>query len=363
MATGIGHLSYCGAIEQAAYRTALDVTNKIPFVSESITEDIARIENEILQGSAGRVGDEAGPKSVTGSIEMVMQHDEVDTEFVGVGLPIAAAMGAVAWDSGGSRDVNQITLADNPAEPVTFAFEKTVGIHEIVGTMFKGFTISGSSGSDIRGTFDCVAYDYDLTPENESSDLSSLPDDQPSSWLFGDITFRMSTSFANVLTDAADSCAISSFSLNYDAGMSDPEFATPLNAVSDPYGTSALLTMKPERNAFREVTLDLTVPRYTANTWLDAYQADSPIQADMTISASGTRRAWIHLPYMKIISIDTNISGPDFIPINMTLKCFRGASYNAGGGNAYSYFTDGSTLIDEEFAIETDNDRSAAIFS
>ena len=362
MATGIGHLSYCGAIEQAAYRTPLDVTNKIPFVSESITEDIARIENDILQGTAGRAPDEAGPKSVTGSIEMVMQHDEVDTEFVGVGLPIAAAMGAVAWSAG--EDANQITLASNPAEPVTFAFEKTVGIHEIVGTMFKGFTISGASGQDIRCALDCIAYNYLITgQENASSDLSSLPTVEPSRWLFGDITFEMSTSFANALGTDSDQIAISSFSLNYDAGMSDPEFATPLNAVSDPYGTSALLTMKPERNAFREVTLDLTVPRYTANTWLTAYQNDSPIQAKMTISSSATRRAFIHLPFMKIISIDTNISGPDFIPINMTLKCFRGATYSAGTGNAYSYFTDGSTLIDEEFGIETENDRTAAIFT
>ncbi len=136
MATGTGYLSYCGMKEQSSYRTALDVIEKIPFTSEGVTEDIARIEDDWLDGKSGRRGDEAGPISVTGPIEMVMVHDELDSgEFVGVGLPIAAAMGTATWSAG--EGVNQITLAESPAESLTVAFEKTVSLHEIVGTQFK----------------------------------------------------------------------------------------------------------------------------------------------------------------------------------------------------------------------------------
>ena len=93
--------------------------------------------------------------------------------------------------------------------------------------------------------------------------------------------------------------AVSAFTLNYNAALSDPEFATPLNAASNPYGTVCGKTMMPERNDFREVTLEVTIPRYTANTWITAMQNDSAIQADFTISASGTRNFYIYLPYCK----------------------------------------------------------------
>jgi hypothetical protein len=361
MATGIGYLSYCGMKEQAAHRTALAASDKVPFVSEGVTEEIARIESDWLDGKSGRRGDEAGPRSVTGPIEAVMVHDEVDSgEFVGVGLPIASAMGTATWSAG--EGVNQITLAESPAESLTVAFEKTVSVHELVGTQFKGFTITGSSGTDFRCTLDCMSYDYDMTPVNVSGDLTSLPTVIPSRWLFGDVTFRMSTDFSDALA-AADNIAISSFTLNYGAGMSDPEWATPLNAVSDPYGTDALRSMKSERNDFRDVTVEITIPRYTANTWRTAHQADSPIQAWMQIYASATRRAWMYFPYMKIINISQPIAGPNFIVETITLRCFRGTDYSGGTGNAYSVFTDTSTTIDEEFAIELDSDRTAAIIT
>ncbi|KKM69251.1 hypothetical protein LCGC14_1452800, partial [marine sediment metagenome] len=184
----------------------------------------------------------------------------------------------------------------------------------------------------------------------------------PPRWLFGDVQFRMATDFSDILA-AGDLVSISSFTLNYGAGMSDPEWATPLNSVSDPYGTDANRSMKSERNDFRDITVEITVPRYTANTWKTAHQADSPIQAWMQISASGTRRAWMYFPYMKITNIGQPIAGPGFIVETITLKCFRGEVYNAGAGNTVQVFTDTSTLITQEFAIETDNDRSAAIIT
>lgn len=361
MPTGIGYLGYCGMTEQSSHRSAIAASDKVPFISEGILEDIARIESDWLDGKSGRRGDEAGEISVTGPIEMVMVHDELDSgEFVGVGLPIAAAMGTATYSAG--EGVNQITLAESPEESLTVAFEKTVSVHEQVGVQFKGFTITGSPGNDYRCTLDCMAYDYDMTPTNVSSDLSSLPTDIPPRWLFGDTQFRMSTDFSDILA-AGDLVSISSFTLNYGAGMSDPEWATPLNSASDPYGTEARKSMKSERNDWRDITLEVTIPRYTANTWKTAHQADSPIQAWLQVSASGSRRAWIYFPYMKIMTISESIAGPGFIVENITLKCFRGEAYNAGAGNTVQVFTDTSTLITQEFAIETDNDRSAAIIT
>ena len=147
------------------------------------------------------------------------------------------------------------------------------------------------------------------------------------------------------------------------SGMSDPEFASPLNAASDPYSAYAGLTMKPERNDFREVTLEITIPRYTADTWETAKANDSPIQGDFVFTASATRKFYIYLPYMKVVDVSGPIGGPGFIVQTVSLKCFRGKAYNVGAGNTFHKFLDASTTVDEEFAIETDNDRTAVIFS
>ena len=362
MATGIGYLGYAGMVKQSDLWTVGTVDNKIPFTSEGITKEYARIESEWLGGTSGRRGDEQGPLSVVGAIDAVMVHDELDSgEFIGVGLPLSVAMGTVTYDAGSGA--NQITLADAPATAVTTAVEKTVGIHEIIGTMFKGFTITGEPTSSVKCTFDTVSYDYLTTGQtNASSDLNTLPTVKAEELIWGDMYFRMATDFSNILA-AADNIGISAFTVTYDAAMSDPAFATPLNTASAPYGTSGSKTLQPERNDFRMVTLDITVPRYDADTWFTAYAADNPIQAEFKWAASATRNLWIYFPYLKIINITGNIAGPDFIPIEVTLQAFRGTDYNAGAGNTVQLMSDSSTVIVEEFAIETDNDRVAAIFS
>jgi len=189
-----------------------------------------------------------------------------------------------------------------------------------------------------------------------------LPSVIPTEILFCDNTFRMATDMSDALA-AGDKVSISNFTLTYDAMMSDPEFATPLNAASDPYGTVCGKTMKPERNGFRNVTLEIRIPRYTADTWRTAMNNDSAIQADFTLYTSASKVMYIYLPFMKVTNVVDSIAGESFIEQVVTLQAFRGASYNSGGGNTVMHMQDGSTNIDEEFAIETINDRAAVVFS
>ena len=360
--SGIGYLSYMGMAEETDYRTAVTVTDKIPIISEGIIEEYARIDSDYLDGKSGRREDDQGPLSVLGPTEVVLVHDEVDSaEFVGCNLPLAIAMGTATWDAG--TGANQITLAESPDESATIAFEKTTSIHEIVSAMCKGFSISGAAGEDIRCSLDWIGYDYLAGgTTNASSDLNTLPTVVPSRLIFCDLTFRMATDMSDALA-AGDKVAISAFTINYDAALSDPQFATGLNTASNPYGTVCGKTLKPERNGFREVTMELTIPRYAADTWRTAMANDSAIQADFTFTASATRNFYIYLPYLKVMDVSDPIESADIITETVTLKAFRGASYNAGAGNTVMKFTDASTVIAEEFAIETDNDRTAAIIT
>lgn len=362
MSTGAGYLSYFGMKQQSDFRVAVDITEKIPLIDESIKPEFQRIETNYLQGTSGSRPDHQGSKVVAGSTNINLVHDEVDSgEIVGCNLPLAIAMGESTWTAGTGS--NQITLANDPSVFATIAFEKSVSVHEVIGAMCKSFSITGSANNVLRGSFEWLGYDYEFaSPENESADLSTLPTVDPYDIHFNDLVFRMATDFSDALA-AGDQIAIKEFTLNFNSNLTEHEFATPLNSASNPYGTSSWLSMLFERNGLREVTIDLTVPRYTANTWLTAHENDSPIQMDFTFSASATRNFYIYVPYAKITSCPANVTGPEIIPLNISLKCFRGASYDSGVGNTVMKFLDAATTIGEEFAIETDNDRTAAILS
>jgi len=361
MSTGVGVKSYMAIGKETTFGTGVAVTNKIPLLSEGITPNYERIPSDWLAGKAGQLADDQGPQSITGPTDIVLCYDQKDTTFVGSDMPLALAMGTVTWAAGTAT--NQLTLAESPATFATMAFEKTVGIHEITGCIPNGFTSKGSPKDKVTATLPWIGYNYLITgTTNNSASFTGLATAIPNKLIHNDLVVRMATDFSDALA-VGDKIAISEWVLNYDSKLSDPEFATPLNAASAPYQTSGVLTMQPERNGFRNVTLELTIPRYAANTWLTAYQADSPIQADFTFTGSATEHLYIYFPYMKIIEFPTaNISGPGIIPLKIKLQCFRGASYSNGTGNAYSVFTDTTTVIAEEFAIETDNERTAAIF-
>lgn len=361
----IGYQGICGAALQAAYRTAIVATDKIPFTSENLIDEYIRLKSEWLDGHAGLKSNEQGPKMVKGSVNVDMVYDErngdiTPNEFVGTDLFLAAAMGNETWDAVNLS--NQITLTDDVDAAITIAFLKgSVGTNllwEFLGCKCGSFSLEGQSGqnSHIKGVFDWICYNLKRSScVNTSTDLTTLPSAVPNRVLFGDGVFRI-----GVLGDALSTqqAVISKFSLKCNNNLVDTEFAT----IDDSGHTDDTLILESLRNGFREVTFNATLPRYNseASGLQTYYQDNTPLQADLVFT-NGTKKFILYLPHLVITKFNAPISGAEIIPVEIECSLMRGAAYNNGAGNTWMTFLDGSTTIAEEFAIETLNERTGAI--
>lgn len=356
----IGYQTILGAAKQSAYRTALVATDKIPYRTENLIGEYIRINSEWLGGHAGLVSNDKGPKKVMGSVAVDVVYDEKSgSEFVGTDLLFAAAMGTTVWDAVNTS--NQITLSLDLDIALTLALLKgnvgTNALWEFNGVKSSGFTLEGVSGSNsnLKATFDYIVYNIARSScINTSTDLTTLPTDIPGRVLFTDGSLRMSTDFSDALGNS-DRISFNKFTLSLNNTPIDPDFAS-----IDATHTDGSLILETLRNGFRDCKLSITLPRYDADTFFTAYEANSPIQLQLMYQ-SGTKKFNINCPYAVIEKITGNVSGPGIIPVEISLALLRGAAYNNGAGNTVMLFQDSATTISEEFAIETDNERTASI--
>ena len=362
MATGVGYLSILGAAREATYRTAVTVDNRLPLLAgESIMDKIGFIPSEALGGKSGLREYNLAGKVVEGGVPMDLIYDQLvsgtPNRHVGIGLPLAIAMGTCAWSSAGTCNV--LTFVESPSVPMTLAFlQRTDAVREAISCFAKGFTISGSAGKPAKLELDVIAYNLLRTGTvNSTTTLNALPTVYAPRCLFSDMTFRIASDFADVLA-AVDQIAISDFTLKLDNGMSDAEFATPESTGH----TSSTLTLQPVRSGFRTVTLEFTVPRHTADTYFASFIAGTPYQAQITFT-SGTKTFTVYLPSLVIDDPQANIGDAGVFPEKIKMRALRGGDYNAGAGNAVMLLADGSSLVTEEMAIEMRNERTAVIWS
>ena len=119
---------------------------------------------------------------------------------------------------------------------------------------------------------------------------------------------------------SADNLPISDFTLTINNNLK----------VDDQTTVSGLYIAEPHRSGFREITGTITVPRYTSNTSLTDYQADTLLMASAvfegsTLTGSGvglknTLKLWLHA--LKITNHNEPIAGPDAITQTFNFKCF-----------------------------------------
>jgi len=360
----IGYQGICGARLQAAYRTALVVTDKIPFTSENLIDEYIRLKAEWLDGHAGLKSNEQGPKMVKGSVNVDMVYDERNGDvtpnlFVGTDLFLAAAMGDETWDAVNLS--NQITLTEDVDAAITIALLKgSVGTNllwEFLGCKCGSFSLEGQSGqnSHIKGVFEWICYNLKRSScVNTSTDLTTLPSAVPNRVLFGDGVFRIGD-----ISDAlavGDKIPFTKFSFKCNNNLTDTEFATAENSGH----TDDTLILESLRNGFRESTFNFTLPRYNSTVLQAAYEANTPLQADLVFT-NGTKKFILYLPHLVITKFTAPISGAEILPVEIECSLMRGAAYNNGAGNTFMEFLDGTTVIAEEFAIETVNERTGAI--
>ncbi len=357
MPTALGTKAIMGVKKQTVYATPLAVSStgdKVPLLSEGIEFDYTDVLHEYLFGNAGIPGRQRVFEPVSGSIECEIPYTEKNgTEFVSASVLIALAMGTATWDA--AQTSNRITLLDDLNVFGTIAVDKghhATKVWEITGAMVNSMTLSGSAEESLKGSFDIIAYDMAIdNSTNTVSLLAGMPNDVPTLVLFKDFTFRIGDQ-AGALGDG-DRVNLSAFSLSLNNNLSPPEQSTIETGHTD-----QKQTLQPVRNGFREVTLEITIPRYDADTFIDFLTNDTNLQADLlgTHPSAGGTEFDIIMPNLKVESISAPIAGAGLVVQTVTLRCFRRNSASD------MTFSDGSTTDTGELWIETDDERTGVIF-
>lgn len=375
MPIGAGYPFICGSDIESVHGTAVTVKNRVPVRKESLTDAIKLLADDTLRGLAGHDTLDLAEISVAGDVETDVRYTlRNGSFFCGSDLWLSLAMGgAPAFNN----SISTLLLSESPSRPATIAFDKQVSYWEFVSCMFKGFKLLFKVGEPLTASFPLVAHRLLRTgTTNGAAQFNALAANGGKRVLGSDVTFRLGAISGGALA-AAHAIGLSDATLDYNAGMSDPEFSSPDAGVAVGGGThgdntttrSQRLTLPVVRNDRRSVLLEFNAPRYLSNqlfTWRDAA---TELQFDAATSIDSAARTFrLLVPRLILESVDANVDGPGIIPVKCKARClFNGGTSSGGGVNSVMTNSVPTTnKIPEEFQLELKNSadgRTAAIWT
>jgi|SaaInlStandDraft_4_1057021.scaffolds.fasta_scaffold00309_13 hypothetical protein len=361
--TGQGFNGICGMARQTALATPIQATDLVPFNSESITEDPEFVDAEYLAGNAGIVDTDKVFEPVVGNIDIpILYNEKVSSTFKGSTLLIGAGMGqGGTWDAG-SGDLQFLLdktgfCADANRALLTIAIEKSVALWENHGCYVNSMTISGNAKEGLNVSADVIGYEQDRNTSsgvNTQANLASLRTTMAGvadKVMWTDLAFYIGDT-ANALI-AGDGKNISAFSLTLNNNLTEPEQAT----IDPTTHTEIMKTLEPVQNGMREVTCELTIPRYTADTYLDWRSNGTRLQLEFHfVRTADSKEFHIYIPEAQITGVGAPVSGPGIVTQTISLKCLVPS-------HSITLFQDNSTVVSTEFGIDTDDERSAVLWS
>jgi len=356
MADSIGVLADMGARLESGFRTAVDITDRIPYTSESLKFEFQRLEQEALLGVAGKYNSDQGVKFASGDVNVDMVYTtEVGAVFLSADQFLYWAMGTATWDTDRS---NQLTLQDDLARFGTIAIDKQVTIWEAISCYVKSMTLSCETTGFMKGVFTFQPYNMIITgAKNEAAEFTALPNVEPNRCIGTDSIFYIASDFSDALA-TGDKIGISNWSLSLDNKLTDDEYTT----VEASGHTTNTFPIQPVRNGFREVKFEFTLPRYAADTYITGKVNNTPFQAKIVFTdpSDSDNQVIIYMPHLRINECSPTIDGPGITPITVSCSCFLAdTTYDVMD------FDDAATAVVKEFGIEIMSDattgRSAVI--
>lgn len=347
MATGQGYASRCGIEIESSWGTAAAVASVMPFTSEGINRSIAKIEAMYLDGNAGKKALYNSVVSALGDLSGEIPLNYLHTR--GLEYLLWAFAGGNGSDGGGSGYL-QYKLSNTVGNSLTLAFNKSVSCWEISGAKVNTLEVSGNAGEAVKFTANMIARNILRTGDAGITNtisgvnaLSALGD--PDLAMFDDLVFRIGDQ-ANAL-GSGDQYAISSFSISMNNNLSEPTFPTVTSSR-----TNSLLTIEPLRNGFREITFNITIPRYESDQFFSWLNADTALQADFKITTASSHILNFLFPNIRITEVTAPIGGPELNTLSISCTAIRN-----NGTNTYMTYED-TDAIAEELGLEIDNGAS-----
>jgi hypothetical protein len=345
-----GHQSRIATKIQADYDTAGVVDELVPFTSEELTQSFVILEDDVLKGSAGRSAHDRGGKNIEGTVTADAVYDVIAGDPCGIEQLILASMGTGTRDAVNST--NQYTLKDILDTYLTIAVNNgNVSLFEYVGSKCNGMTISMSEDVLTSITFPFIAKQRFKTGDgsitNSIAGVNALSPAEATKVRWQGMTFRIGG--IDDALQASDEINITSATLTFNRNMDSGHHSSPQNTGH----TDPDLVSEPIEDDFREVTLELELSRYQDNTFTTWFNSDTKLQADFQF-ATGSFFFHLLLPTLKLTEVGQPVDTPGVITQTITASCFLRDSVNT-----FMKFSDGSTTVDEEFAIEIKSNRTA----
>jgi len=319
MATSHGFESIMGIGVESTAGTPVVVTEKVPYRSESIKAQFNHIQDNSLCGPAARPKSQQGTKIVEGGFDLHMRYTEAQLllqHFFGTYSVDTPSVGIHTYSLDPSIDGDALTVA----------IEKTVAVWETAGYKVSELTISGSPADGILVEVSGFGVDVDYASAiNTSVVLSALavPGDF---MLFQDMTLRIGDQ-VDALT-SGDDLDISSFSIT-------------INRALEPTEVNSQNRLEALENDFRETTLEITIPRYSAQTFIDFHDSHTALQASLVFD-DGTNTKTILIPNMITMEFDAAVGGPEFVELPLTFTCHP----DQAGDNAFMTLQDTRSEIE-----------------
>lgn len=329
MALGAGYKARCGIGKETTWGTLVSPTELITFLSESITRSDEFFEQDTLVSKAGRLPADKTNITVSGSIEMDNNYQALDLIFA------LAFGGGAETPSGSGPYTHTIKLSEDISRSLSIFIEKDVSVWEIAGAKINTLTISGIAGEPIKVSAEIIAKELTRGTSYRAT-LSGLAIPSKPRVVFPHLKFRIAD-LTDALTDD-DEIDISEFELTINN-----------NLATDQRGSKeGNYILEPFRNGRREITLSITVRRYTKDTFINWKENGTKLQADLTFT-SGSYQQKFEFPTLLVKEVNAPIGSAEIIPVEVTLTAYR---------------NDGNTFITEteECVLTIVNDRSSAIW-
>lgn len=290
----------------AATWVATDVFKS--FLSESLTANHDRIDDDSLEGYGGRGPSYQGNQVLTGDTEHYWDY--------AADVFVPACMGI---HTGTVLTIGEVLSEAACTANKYFGLEILKGgarNHKFFPAMITKFVLAGEKGGLVKLTCSWAARQFSSVAAAGMTAPTAV-----NRVKFDQMVFRLGDQ-VNALA-AGDAMGIESFEISFDRLMKLDDYATDATLPRQP--------LEPKENAFRATTLKIKLPRYAADTLQAWRDADTPLQADLTWDGPGTTAKLIEMPELRITEgFDANVGGAEVLTLEGTFEAFR-------GGTAFMY--------------------------
>ncbi len=328
---------------------ALDAV--LPFLSESITEEIQFADDESLLGGVAAPGADITGRRAAGEATFQLRYkgflflltaalgyqakrigstvmpEQLTTGVYRHLIEVDKRLGGEAWQAGdGFLAGTELTAGQQKVRRGTLAVNKQVSAWELRSAMIDQLTLRGTPAR-VEAQARFVGYSLSRNSAvNTPMTMATLTPATTRNVLFSELVVRLAPYSTSTPLGSGDTQKISQFEVSVANNL----------ATDDQTTTSGLYIEEPERNGRLAVSGSFTLPRYQSDALLNRLDASTYLMADFTwtgpeIGSTGYfYQIKVYVPYLLLKTGEAQVGGSDLLPISHDWTAYTPPATPAG---------------------------------